>query len=189
VPAPDTDLETTLGFFSRAGFNQSDAIQLTACGHTIGAVHHSNFPTVVLELTVSQDNMDGSTHFDSTPDVFEDQVGQEYISATGHVGGPLVTSFNVSSRSDLRLYSSDNNATIHKLATKSPSFLNTFANMPQRMIETVAKAAILSDIIPPQTVKPINVTPDLDPQGGLSLNGVIRVSLSRSQPLHSKRPD
>ena len=126
---------------------------------------------------------------DSTPDVFDDQVVQEYISGTGQMGGPLVTSFNVSSRSDLRLYSGYNNATIHKLATQCPSFLNTCANMLQRMIETVPKAAILSDIIHPQTIKPINVTLDLDPQGGLSFTGVIRVSSSRSQPLHSKCPD
>ena len=40
VPAPETDLETTLGFFANAGFNQVDSIGLTACGHTMGSVHH-----------------------------------------------------------------------------------------------------------------------------------------------------
>lgn len=40
VPAPDTDLETTLEFFANAGFNQVDSIGLTACGHTLGSVHH-----------------------------------------------------------------------------------------------------------------------------------------------------
>lgn len=40
VPAPETDLEETLGFFERAGFNQTDSIGLTACGHTMGSVHH-----------------------------------------------------------------------------------------------------------------------------------------------------
>ena len=33
---PETDLDTTLASFSRAGFNQADTIALTACGHTMG---------------------------------------------------------------------------------------------------------------------------------------------------------
>jgi len=40
VPAPETDLEETLVFFERAGFNKEDSIGLTACGHTMGSVHH-----------------------------------------------------------------------------------------------------------------------------------------------------
>ena len=36
VCQPETDLETTLASFSGAGFNQADAIALTACGHTLG---------------------------------------------------------------------------------------------------------------------------------------------------------
>ena len=40
VPAPETDLDETLLFFDRAGFNREDAIGLTACGHTLGSVHH-----------------------------------------------------------------------------------------------------------------------------------------------------
>jgi hypothetical protein len=40
VPAPETDLEETLTFFERVGFDKVDAIGLTACGHTLGSVHH-----------------------------------------------------------------------------------------------------------------------------------------------------
>jgi catalase (peroxidase I) len=40
VPAPETDLEETLVQFERAGFDRVDAIGLTACGHTMGSVHH-----------------------------------------------------------------------------------------------------------------------------------------------------
>ena len=43
VPAPETDLEDTLLFFERAGFDKVDAIGLTACGHTLGSVHHVGF--------------------------------------------------------------------------------------------------------------------------------------------------
>jgi catalase (peroxidase I) len=40
VPAPETSLDETLMFFERAGFDAVDAIGLTACGHTLGSVHH-----------------------------------------------------------------------------------------------------------------------------------------------------
>lgn len=40
VPAPQDDLVTTLQYFERAGFNMTDSIGLTACGHTMGSVHH-----------------------------------------------------------------------------------------------------------------------------------------------------
>jgi hypothetical protein len=40
VPAPETALDETLTFFERAGFDKVDAIGLTACGHTMGSVHH-----------------------------------------------------------------------------------------------------------------------------------------------------
>ena len=45
VPAPETDLETTLGYFANAGFNKVDSIGLTACGHTMGSVHHVSIVT------------------------------------------------------------------------------------------------------------------------------------------------
>jgi catalase (peroxidase I) len=40
VPAPETPLDETLEQFERAGFDRVDAIGLTACGHTMGSVHH-----------------------------------------------------------------------------------------------------------------------------------------------------
>lgn len=46
VPAPDTSLELTLEYFSGAGFNQVDSIGLTACGHTLGSVHHVQRPSL-----------------------------------------------------------------------------------------------------------------------------------------------
>ena len=46
VPLPESDIETTLHEMSSSGFDQSDAIALTACGHTFGGVHQSSFPNV-----------------------------------------------------------------------------------------------------------------------------------------------
>jgi hypothetical protein len=45
VPAPETGLDETLLFFERAGFDKVDAIGLTACGHTLGSVHHVSTTT------------------------------------------------------------------------------------------------------------------------------------------------
>lgn len=44
VCQPETDLQTTLASFSSAGFNQADAIALTACGHTMGGYCHPVAP-------------------------------------------------------------------------------------------------------------------------------------------------
>jgi hypothetical protein len=142
----------------------------------MGSVHHSNFPTVVPESAVTPNNTGGGIHLDSTPGVFDDHVVQEYISGTGQGGGPLVTSFNVSSRSDLRLYLSDDNATMSTLAAQGIGFLDTCVDIMQRMIETVPKDVVLSDVIKPMIIKPINATLDLDSTGKLTFLGIIRVS-------------
>lgn len=176
VPAPDTDLPTTLGFFARSGFNQVDAIKLTACGHTMGSVHSGGFPTVVNSSAITPNDTAGGVHLDTTPFVFDDQVVQEYISGTGQMGGPLVTSFNESSRSDLRLYESDNNATMLELASQGSNFVYTCVTLLQRMIETVPKHVTLSEVIRPLGIKPVNASLDFDTHGTLKFSGVIRVS-------------
>jgi hypothetical protein len=175
VPAPETSLEQTLEFFANAGFNQVDSIGLTACGHTMGSVHHGGFPTVVGPEAVTPSNTAGGIHFDSTVDVFDMKVVHEYIDGTGNQGGPLVTSFNESSRSDLRLYESDGNATMYQLYEQEESFLNTCVPLMQRMVETVPKEVVLSDIISPMAVKPVNATFDFASDGSLVFKGYIRV--------------
>jgi hypothetical protein len=123
-------------------------------------------------------NTAGGIHFDSTVAVFDPLVVHEYINGTGNQGGPLVTSFNVSSRSDLRLYESDSNATMIKLADQGSGFLNTCSGLLQRMIEVVPSNVQLSHIIFPMQVKPINATLDFDASGNLIFKGYIRVSPS-----------
>lgn len=174
VPAPDTDLPTTLQFFANSGFNQVDSIKLTACGHTLGSVHHGGFPTVVDNSTVSPNNTQGASHLDTTNAVFDILVVNEYLTGTGQKGGPLVTSFNVSSRSDLRLYTSDNNATIQDLSQSTQFFFNTCVDLFQRMFNTVPANVTLTEVIEPMTWKPINTTFDFDGDS-LLLTGVVRV--------------
>ncbi|KAI9640458.1 hypothetical protein NHQ30_011204 [Ciborinia camelliae] len=176
VPAPETSLELTLEYFANAGFNQVDSIGLTACGHTMGSVHHGGFPTVVGNETVNPNNNSaGGIHFDATGDVFDSKVVHEYIDWTGNQGGPLVTSFNESSRSDLRLYESDGNVTMRRLYDQGDNFLNSCVPLMQRMVETVPKEVILSDIVFPMTIKPVNVTFDFSEDGSSILTGTIRV--------------
>jgi len=130
---------------------------------------------------VSPTNLAGGIHLDSTVANFDPLVVHEYLNGTGQAGGPLVTSFNVSSRSDLRLYESDNNATMIALGEQGEGFLNTCVNLLGRMIETVPKGVVLSDVVTPMNVKPINATLDFDNQGNLIFSGYIRVR-SRSHP-------
>ena len=127
---------------------------------------------------MSPTNLAGGVHFDTTIAEFDPRVVHEYVSGTGACGGTLVASFNVTSRSDLRLYQSDNSATIITLKKQGANFLNTCVGLLQRMIETIPNGVALSDVVPPMKVKPINATLDFDIQGNLIFSGYIRVSLS-----------
>lgn len=73
VPEPEGDLQTHLTRFAGAGFNTTEAIELTACGHTIGSVHQGGFPNIV-QNAETPDNTNGAVHFDDTFDKFDDHV-------------------------------------------------------------------------------------------------------------------
>jgi hypothetical protein len=134
------------------------------------------FPTVVGPEAVTPNNTAGGIHFDSTVDVFDPLVVSEYLSGTGNAGGPLVTSFNESSKSDLRLYESDKNETMIALKGQGAGFQNVCKEMMRRMVETVPKGVSLGNEVEVMAVKPINATLDFDASGGVVFKGVIRVS-------------
>jgi hypothetical protein len=125
---------------------------------------------------VTNSNTAGGVHFDETVAVFDSLVVIDYLNGTGQQGGPLVTSFNLTSRSDLRLYESDNNVTMLGLAQQGAGFLDTCSTLFQRMVETVPSNVTLTDVISPMEVKPINATLDFDDNGNLIFTGYIRVS-------------
>lgn len=112
VPRPETNIQDTLTQFGQANFNTGDTIALTACGHTLGGVHRSSFPEVVQRSAVTATNTDGRVPFDETVGGFDNGVVTDYYHSSGDKGGPLVTTANVSVRSDLRLYESDQNFTM-----------------------------------------------------------------------------
>lgn len=102
------------------------------------STHHGGFPEAADASTVSVNNTNGGIDFDSTRGTFDWTVVHEYMTNTGSRGGALVTSFNISSRSDLRLYASDGNATLGLLHDKGPDgFLDVCVDRLGRMIDTV----------------------------------------------------
>lgn len=119
--------------------------------------------------------------------MFDARVVRDYVDGTGPRGGPLVTSFNESSRSDLRLYESDGNATMRSLrAGGDAGFLDACADLLGRMLDTVPAGIVLGEVIRPMDVKPVNVTWDINGDGDdavVVLSGVIRVCFLFPFPL------
>ncbi|ETS73537.1 hypothetical protein PFICI_14483 [Pestalotiopsis fici W106-1] len=173
VPEPTTSLEDTLAQFEAAGFSQEDAIASTACGHSLGRIHYSNFPDIVDESTVTSNNTHGGVGFDSTPASFDATVVNEYLDGTGSLGGLLVTAPSVDDRSDLRLYASDNNATMQNLSEEL-AFRSTCFDVFERMINTVPSGSTLTDPIVPMAWKAIELATDIDSTGSVSIAGRIR---------------
>ena len=174
VPEPETDIKTTLADFSGAGFSQEDAIALTACGHTMGGVRHSTFPQVVPASAIGVNNSDGRIAFDDTVAAFDVDLVQQYIDGRGLAGGPLVTTTNETVQSDLRLYSSDGNATVQKLAQSSEHFRSTCVTLMSRMIDTVPQGVTLTPLLDPSKMKFGNVSLNVDWTGDLTLSGFLR---------------
>ena len=174
VPLPETDIKTTLADFSGAGFSQEDTIGLTACGHTMGGVHHSNFPQIVPESAVGVNNAGGRISFDDTVANFDVDVIQQYVHGDGSRGGPLVTTTNKTVQSDLRLYSSDGNDTVRKLAQSSDRYRSTCTSLFTRMIETVPKGVQLTPVVDPTNIGFSNLTLNVDWSGKMTLSGFLR---------------
>jgi catalase (peroxidase I) len=64
VPEPDQDITSTFARMAAAGYNQTAMIQFTACGHTIGSVHHGGFPLIVPASAVTPNNTNGGIPFE-----------------------------------------------------------------------------------------------------------------------------
>jgi hypothetical protein len=126
-------------------------------------------------------NTNGGSNFDTTRGTFDPNVLGEYLHWTGKKGGPLVTSNNVTSRSDLRLYESDKNATMQALYDQGEDFLTTCVVLMGRAMDTVPSGVQLGEPIDAMPIKPINMTFDFDRNGNLKLSGKIRILSSASE--------
>lgn len=152
VPQPQNGRGVFSNQFARMGFNVTDMIQMTACGHTIGGVHAGNFPQIVTPGTAPNDYQ----LFDTTL-TFDNDIAVQYVN--GPNSDPLAVGPSVAStrNSDVAVFGADNNVTL-KAMTNAATFNNMCTSILQRMIEVVDPAIVtLSDVIQPYEVKPAGV--------------------------------
>ncbi|KAJ6451735.1 heme peroxidase [Mycena sanguinolenta] len=135
VPEPQQDLDSHIAAFKRLGFNETEMIGLNACGHTLGGVRQADFP-----LIVTPDLPVGVTF--QVPIAFNTSIVHEYLNST--TINVLEVGSNISTRSDLRIFSSDGNVTMNRLAS-SDVFNTECANLIGRMIDTVPSTVTLTD--------------------------------------------
>ncbi|KAK7045241.1 peroxidase [Favolaschia claudopus] len=159
VPEPDQTLDSHIASFARQGFTQQEMITLVACGHTFGGVQHESFPNIVHEMNDSN-NTQSVAHFDTTNIHFDNNIATEYISGTTQ--NPLVVGFNDTTNSDKRIFSSDGNATMRSFANSPDLFASSCSSLFARMLDTVPRGVVLSDVITPLPVKPGNIQFFLD---------------------------
>jgi hypothetical protein len=171
VPQPQNSVLTFQQQFERMGFTNSEMIQLTACGHTLGGVHSSEFPDVV--PMGSRDN--DVAHLDGTVAVFDNKVVTEYLD--GSTANPLVRgpAVNVDKHSDFKVFNSDGNATMEALSD-ADTFGEVCKKVLQKMIDIVPSGVTLTDPILPYMIKPVNLQLSLaDGGNSLRFTGFIRV--------------
>jgi Peroxidase len=176
VPQPQNDVGTFTNQFARMGFDVSEMIQLVACGHAIGGVGSSDFPTIVNPRS-SAAGVDEFVAFSSgAKNHFSEKVASEYLSGNSTnplLGGPCLQSKRCS---DTTIFGADGNATMRKM-TNPKLFRDSCKALFQRMIEVVPKGVTLSkDHLRAYEVKPVALDLSLM-EGGevLMFSGEIRV--------------
>jgi hypothetical protein len=98
---------------------------------------------------------------------------------------PLVVGPNVTTRSDARIFSSDGNVTMKTLAESPSLFASTCASLLARMLDTVPRGVVLTDVVDPLPVKPAELTLIMHPNNNsFTFNGNVRVSRIISFPVH-----
>jgi hypothetical protein len=170
VPLPQNSLGTFTNQFARVGFNVSEMIAVTACGHTLGGVHAADFPQIVTAGSAPNDFV----HFDETT-AFDGKVAADFVA--GNTTNPLVIGPCVDSGrcSDARVFAADNNVTIAAMADPAV-FQSRCRTLLQKMIDVVPKEVVLTDPIVPYEVKPVDLQLSLEEEEeSLSFVGEIRV--------------
>ncbi|TVY48617.1 WSC domain-containing protein [Lachnellula occidentalis] len=170
VPQPQNGQGIFKNQFTRMGFNVTDMIQMTACGHTLGGVHAGDFNNIVTPGVSPNDFQ----LFDTTTS-FDNDIAVQYINGSNSDAlavGPSVASGR---NSDVAVFTADNNVTL-KAMTNAATFNSMCTSILQRMIETVDPAVVLSDVIQPYEVKPSGIQLTLLSGGTqIQLSGDIRV--------------
>ncbi|KAF2799827.1 WSC domain-containing protein 2 [Melanomma pulvis-pyrius CBS 109.77] len=175
VPLPQNPISIFKTQFDRFGYNATEMIQFTACGHSLGGLHQVNFPDVINQGVFPNDY----AVMDTTSTVFDNRVVTEYLDGTTQ--NPLVVGKSVSTKrnSDYVVYNSDNNVTIAGMRD-AQAFANTCKTMFQRMIEIVPSGVTLTDIITPYEIKPYDLQLTLlDGGSKINFTGDIRVQTTQ----------
>ncbi|KXN92249.1 Putative L-ascorbate peroxidase 6 [Leucoagaricus sp. SymC.cos] len=172
VPEPYQDLQTHTEIFRKQGFSQSEMITLVACGHTLGGVRSTDFPQIV----PPEGDLGKPTfvEFDAS-DEFDSVVVQHYLD--GSTKNPLVVHSNQTLTSDLRIFSSDNNATMKSLSSPD-SYINLCQTLLEKMLNTVPSNVTLTDEITLLHSKVTNVLLTIE-HGQL----IFKASLRLTQPI------
>ncbi|POS81351.1 hypothetical protein DHEL01_v200232 [Diaporthe helianthi] len=166
VPQPEHSIEQFRQQFDRMGFTAEEMIQVTACGHTLGGVHGTEFPELVEE---------GESPSDSTVAEFDEKVITEYLE--NNTTNPLVVGPAVGQGkdSDARIFNSDANITVKAMANPQ-RFQDVCRKVLQKMIEVVPTGVTLSPPIEPYAVKPVDLRLSLEQAAThLQLSGDVRV--------------
>ncbi|KAJ8094317.1 hypothetical protein PM082_006857 [Marasmius tenuissimus] len=177
VPEPQEDLQSHIENFKRQGFTQSEMIALVACGHALGGVRKAEFPTIVPGEEFG---------LFTGKKVYTRDVVTGYLDDT--TPNPLVITPDVTMRSDLRIFASDGNVTMQRLA-QSNNFDTECASLIERMIDTVPKDVKLTEPILPIEYKvgKVRLFPSNDGSNTLRLRTTLRtldVNPNRKITLH-----
>jgi hypothetical protein len=170
VPQPQNGIGQFNNQFTRMGFSQTEMIQVTACGHTLGGVHAGNFPEIVVSNTAPNDYQ-----------LFDNSLAFDNAIATRYIGGPdtdalaVGISTNSGRNSDFAVFNADKNVTLQSF-TNSTTFNTVCSTILQKMIEVVDPSVNLTDVIAPYEVKPAGLQLTLLSGGTLlQFSGDIRV--------------
>ncbi|KAK1230735.1 hypothetical protein PQX77_006185 [Marasmius sp. AFHP31] len=179
VPEPHQDLASHTDAFKRQGFTQSEMIALVACGHSFGGVRNKDFPEIIQR---PMDEVDLAL-FDGTR-AFDNKVVTGYLDGT--TPNPLVVGPNVTTNSDLRIFSSDGNATMQSIASPEV-FRKTCGDLFGRMINTVPAGVTLTDVVEPIKYK-LGLT-TLSPRHHLTNGSNATIRLSTRLRVMGENPD
>lgn len=171
VPQPQNSALMFQQQFERMGFTTEEMIQVTACGHTIGGVHHEEFP----DLMPADAPANGEVPLDSSVAVFDNAVVTEYLDGTTTNALVVGPSAKINKNSDFKVFNVDGNKTMSAM-TDNERFRDICKVVLQKMIDVVPPGVALTDPIVPYEVKPVNMQLTLAHGGEvLALTGHIRV--------------
>lgn len=134
LPKAEGTTDSHKEIFARMGFSPTEAITLVACGHTLGGVHSSVHPELTSEAHAS---------FDGTLANFDNEIAKQHLNKS--VLAPLNEPWDPSApgrSSDARLFNSDNNATISRLATSNEAFISACGEVFAKMFDTAVPSSV-----------------------------------------------